>query len=428
MKTYLGRLSDRGILSLTRWLRLRPVPARNALDPPDRMEETDVVKLLAATAQAMRELGLDPRVRVVVIRSWATATVLARRAPFTSDELARVRKFADDRSFDLVYLPGIRPEEANRYTVLKEPVYYEAAREIIAGDAERFIRGYPFAVEPATDDRPYFFNFFRWSLLAPLLRSAGTDWVPFVDWGYLALVATLVQAIVLSVLLIVVPLFFLRGKSPARVATGRRPSAAVVLVYFLCLGGSFMFLEISTIQRMIRFLWHPVYSVAVVVTGFLVFAGVGSAAAERIRLPRARKVALAVGGICLVVIAHQFLLPAMMTATAGASFAARAVTALALIAPLAFFMGMPFPTGLAALSQRRAELMPWAWGVNGCASVAATILATASAVSWGFVPVTWMALGGYVLAALLSLRLSADERRAEPQRSATPTADATERM
>lgn len=406
-RTYLNHLSEGGILSVTRWLKLRPVPAGYAADAGGRMEATDVVKLLAVLSRAMREEGFDPGLQVVVIRSWATATALAKRGRFSPDELARVRAFAAERSFDLIYLSDMRPGEANRRTVLKEPIYHRAAHAILAGDADGYIRGHPFAVEPATDSRPYFFNFFRWGLLIPLLGRMGTtEWVPFVDWGYIALVATLVQAALLSVVLIVLPLLFVKrgGRRKAR----RRPSAAVVFGYFLCLGVAFMFLEITYIQRMIRFLWHPVYSVAVVVAGFLVFAGLGSAAAERVRLRAATKVALAAGGICLIAVAEQFFLPVVFADVAKASFAVRGAVALAAIAPLAFFMGVPFPTGLAAVSRTRADLLPWAWGVNGFASVVATVLATILAASWGFHPVTWAALAAYLAAAFLARSLSGD--------------------
>jgi len=410
LKTYLGHLTDRGILSVTRWLKLKPVPTEGPDDPQERMEATDVVKLLAGMARAMRELGLEPAERLVVIRGWATATVLAKREPFSADELLRARDFADACAFDLVALPGIRPEEPNRHAVLKRPLYYDAARALLSDDAARYIREHPFAVEPATDERPYFFNFFRWRLLPPLLRSSGTEWVPFVDWGYVALVATLVQAALLSVLLIVVPLLFIRRGGGGR-PEARRPGAAAVLGYFLCLGLAFMFLEMTYIQRMIRFLWHPVYSVAVVVTGFLVFAGLGSAAAGRWRTSGARKVMLTAGGICLIVLAEQLFLPVMMSHAAKASFLVRASAALAAIAPLAFLMGMPFPTALAALARLRPRLVPWAWGVNGCASVVATVLATVLAVGVGFRPVTWAALAAYLLAALLAGRLTGGDDR-----------------
>ena len=45
------------------------------------------------------------------------------------------------------------------------------------------------------------------------------------------------------------------------------------------------------------------------------------------------------------------------------------------IAPLAFAMGLPFPLGLARLARDAPAFVPWAWGLNGCASVIAAIAA-----------------------------------------------------
>jgi len=46
----------------------------------------------------------------------------------------------------------------------------------------------------------------------------------------------------------------------------------------------------------------------------------------------------------------------------------------ALIAPLAFVMGMPFPTGLRQLGERAPAMVPWAWGMNGVFSVLGSVV------------------------------------------------------
>lgn len=71
---------------------------------------------------------------------------------------------------------------------------------------------------------------------------------------------------------------------------------------------------------------------------------------------------------------------------------------IALISPLAFAMGIPFPVGLAYLGKESPSLIPWAWGINGCASVISAILATLIAIDFGFVVVTLLALVFYLLA------------------------------
>ncbi len=70
-----------------------------------------------------------------------------------------------------------------------------------------------------------------------------------------------------------------------------------------------------------------------------------------------------------------------------------------MIAPLAFCMGMPFPLALSHVAARVPGLVPWAWGVNGCASVLAATLATLLAMSLGFRALLLMALALYRLAA-----------------------------
>ena len=77
----------------------------------------------------------------------------------------------------------------------------------------------------------------------------------------------------------------------------------------------------------------------------------------------------------------------------------RILLSVILIAPLAFFMGMPFPLGLSRLSGSAPGFVPWAWGINGFASVVSAVLATMLAIEFGFRVVIVLALVLYALAA-----------------------------
>ena len=46
--------------------------------------------------------------------------------------------------------------------------------------------------------------------------------------------------------------------------------------FFCCLGIGFMFLELGFIQRLSIYLGHPMYTLAVVLAGILIFTGIGS--------------------------------------------------------------------------------------------------------------------------------------------------------
>jgi hypothetical protein len=61
-------------------------------------------------------------------------------------------------------------------------------------------------------------------------------------------------------------------------------------------------------------------------------------------------------------------------------------------------MGMPFPLGLAGTRYNDPQLMPWAWGINGCASVLSAILAILLSIEIGFSGVMLSAISFYALA------------------------------
>ena len=374
---YMDHLTDDGVLAITRWLK---TPAR------------DAIKMFATLVEACEAAGYeDPGAHLAFIRSWNAGTLLLSRTPWTDEQLDEIRAFSQSRGFDIAWMPGVTEAEVNRFTILEEPVYYQAALAILSEERDRFYRDYLFDVRPATDDRPYFFQFFKWDTLRVLVRDMGFEWVPFVEWGYIALLATLVQGAVASVLFILLPLITLTRRAETRGA--RR----WVVMYFTALGLAFMFLEIAFIQKFMLFLTYPIYAVAVVLTAFLVFSGCGAFLADRWRGDRFPLVRAAVGGIVLLTLLYTALLPPLFSAWAGWPDAARVVVSFVLIAPLAFCMGIPFPSGLQLVSDRYAAMVPWAWGINGFASVMGASLATFTAIHFGFRILVWTAAAVYVL-------------------------------
>jgi hypothetical protein len=67
------------------------------------------------------------------------------------------------------------------------------------------------------------------------------------------------------------------------------------------------------------------------------------------------------------------------------------------LAPLAVALGMMFPVGFARVGEEQA---PWAWGVNGCASVIGATLGSVLAMDLGFNVVLVLAAGLYAMAAV----------------------------
>ncbi len=179
-------------------------------------------------------------------------------------------------------------------------------------------------------------------------------------------------------------------------------------LYFFLLGLAFLFLEIAFIQKLILFLSHPLYAVAVVLSGFLVFAGLGSgfsqALARRLHGSALSPVAVAVASIAALALVYVAVLPQAFHWLAALPDPLKVTLALALLAPLAFFMGMPFPLGLARVAASAPDFIPWAWGINGFASVVSAALATLLAIQFGFTAVVGLALVFYILAAVIMQR------------------------
>ena len=91
----------------------------------------------------------------------------------------------------MAYYPGIGRNEVNQFNVLKEPYFYQSTQAILSPQRARFMDDYKFNLEPATDDRPFFHQFFKWSSLQEILSLRGQGGMPVLEWGYLTLVVTL---------------------------------------------------------------------------------------------------------------------------------------------------------------------------------------------------------------------------------------------
>ena len=120
---------------------------------------------------------------------------MIKNGALTGDDVARLRAFCDDRGFDPAWFAGIEPGEVNRRHRVPRPWLHEGAVALLGEDASHFLARYKFHVEPATDDRPYFFHFFRWPLVPELIALRGQGGLTLLDTGYLVLAGTLVLAV-----------------------------------------------------------------------------------------------------------------------------------------------------------------------------------------------------------------------------------------
>ena len=379
-KAYLRHLAPGGILMSTRWLQTPP---------------SEELRMTATVVEALDEFGVDSLdQRLAALRTIQTFTVLAKKEAFNPGELQQIKVFTESRQMDLSYLPGLRQSDLNRFFVLPSEDYFDGIQRLLdPNQRQQFYRDQVFDIRPTTDDKPFFFHFFRWGQVPDILAHLGRVWQPFGGAGFLIVLIFFAVSFGISTLLILGPFIIRKTSVDIRCETGTTKSWAV-LVYFFALGLGFLWLELPLIQRFILLLDHPTYSFGVVLFAILVFSGAGSLAAGR--LGRYRGWAI----LALVATALVYALGTapLMQLLLGLPLPARIIITIGSIAPLALLMGMPFPIGVDVLNRGRPSLIPWAWSTNGYASVVGCALAALIALSWGFTAVMLASAAAYLVA------------------------------
>jgi len=220
-------------------------------------------------------------------------------------------------------------------------------------------------LSPCTDDRPFIAQMGLWRNLE---REKLVKVSPYSDFMGLP-ISQLILIIILAVVgVLMLPLVLLPY------LTSREKLPAAGWLYFLLIGMAFMAVEVILIQKYTLFIGASAYSTATVLLTLLVAAGVGSRFAARVA-PRTDFLA-----IVAWLLLDAIVFPALTGALSALPLFARVLVTVSLIAPLGFFMGMPFPRGVL----RVGPLVDWGFAVNGVGSVLGATLVVLGAFTFGF--------------------------------------------
>ena len=367
LEDYLAHLRPGGCVSFSRWI----------MNPP-----RETLRLATTAAEALRRRGVkDPATHLVVIRGNAWATLLACDKPFEKRQVQRLHAFAHYEGYRWVFNPLNNTGGA-----------FDRALRTPEQSRKAFIADYVYQLNPTTDDAPFFFNYFRWKNLAQMgeMKSENVYTSP-VPIGHGLLLGTLLLTGILA---------FFGIWLPARKHVGLSSRWAYTL-YFGALGLAYLFVEMTFLQRLTFFLGHPSYALTVVLSALLISSGLGSAASKWVKgEKRLRWLSF---GLPLVLLGAIFISRLLLVELVGLAFAGRVVVSIAVLLPVGFLMGMPFPLGLARLESKGSGLIPWAFGVNAFFTVIASSLATVIAMESAFTVLLGLA-GGLYFAALMILR------------------------
>ncbi len=419
MSSYMDALNDGGILSVTLW---------NKEDPPK-----SILKLYATMAEAAG--GTKAAQSFYVVSSYlSTTTVLYKRGGFSPADIAKLSAFTHSLSFDEIYYPGMSFDVSRTEKLLTDynaqifgglvDATLPAATEgdvlaplpdsdgtdaaapsvvpattlgqlswhyLMQGGYEDIARRYVFDIRPLTNDRPYFAAYVKPSDLARV-----TDRLDLFqdDWAYLLLWATLGIASALSIILVALPAVF----GWRSIFSGTHGKTGTI-VYFACLGFGYIMTEVGLISKFVLALANPTISASILLSGILVFSGLGSMVSERFidtarrTLPR---VLLVITG--LLFIGSLFVDP-VLDWIGGLAYGWRLALCILLVAPAAFLMGFPMPIAMTTLGRLgKQSMFLWAWGINGCASVIGAALVPVLATAFGISSVFQASAAAYLLA------------------------------
>lgn len=316
--------------------------------------------------------------------------LLLRNGAFEAEQLDRLRDYGEHGGLMPVYVPSLF--ENSPYDVLRRDGLTTAALIGELTEQDKYlIRPYPGApfsridLTPVTDDRPFYADLSQG--LHPMLRT-------LLVYGLLAGLLAVALALVWQIRL--------------RRAGPRQPvEAALFVVYFAGLGAGFLMVEVALIQKLVLLLGYPTLSLSVILFALLLGSALGGAAAQRGPVTSAcrRVLPVALGlAVVLELIGAGELLTRLAEAALPLALPLRVAVAVAVVLPLGWLMGQPFPTGLRYLGAVDPPRVPVAWAVNGVFSVTGSVIAAALAGEAGYRAVLLAGAVVYLVVALAGWR------------------------
>jgi hypothetical protein len=380
-REYFEHLKPDGMIAITRW---------------EFQQPREALRVVSVAMQALHEMGVaNPAGNFIVVSEGhldadgIAVVVLAKRTGFTAEELAQVRAhMAVHPRLAVLYAPSDPPISTSASTSpspSERQASYSASADsftqlIQSNDPKYFAARYPYDVSPVTDNAPFFFFTLKLGqILHPQSLMRGIDWK--VNLGVAVLGMVLAISVLAVLVFLVLPL--MRG------ARGQQPRP-LRLLYFIAVGLGYILVEIAFIQRFVLFLGHPVYALTVVVFLLLLSSGAGSMV-SRWWLAETSRVWLPLVLIAAALLLYVAVLPGLLGNLVGLPFIAKLIISAALLVPLGFAMGMPFPTGLRALAGKLpseaaptgGNLVEWAWAMNAASSVMGSVMAIVIAIQFG---------------------------------------------
>lgn len=361
-------------------------------------------KMVLTAARAWKEMGrtdFEKHVLLYYANRWYNLpTLLIKMEPWTQKEVDRVHELMGKDDFIRIHNP-------------MDPEHSKLDKSFFTGTLPPdLIAKIPYRIDVPTDDKP-FFNHMR-----KRMKPVSYD-EPYVDTSVkvllndsikhglpmdvIHLIVSAGSALLIAVVCLFGPLLF------SKVGRAHWEGKTAFIGYFACLGAGFIAIELVFVQLFHKLVGFPLYTYVTVVFSFLLSAGIGSYVTDITRLHTKKLarfipyIAIPAYGIALLWFKEPLLdyflqWPALT----------RMAAAFMLIAPLGFFMGMPFAIGIAGSHKKGKGAVGWAWAINGLFTVLGGVCSIVLAIYIGFFNTLMIAFAIYMVAGLLLPRFSRD--------------------
>jgi spermidine synthase len=371
---YLSHLTDDGTVTFTRW----------GFEPP-----RESLRLISLAMAALNQLGeIQPWRHVIVgrdgsVTGWgAKDTVLVSRKPLSQTDIDRAKGLFKAANMEAVYLPG---------SAVRNPFH----DLLLSPNPAEYQRNYTFDITPVSDNKPFFFYTVQPRDLWNFIKTASRDSADYkaANKAVPLLFGLMAVSLLATALILLMPPLVLGTRLP------RHPGVIRFLLYFLFIGTGYILIEVGLIQKFVLFLGHPTYALTVVIFSLLTSSGVGSFASRRLLGNDEGRLIKLLGCVALLAALLAFLVSGLLSALVWMPLPMKIAMTVALLTPLGFVMGMPFPTALRRLELMHAPSVRWAWSLNAASSVLGSVGALVCAIYLGLIQT--LIIGGlFYLAAL----------------------------
>lgn len=314
-------------------------------------------RLVSEVRDALRELGVpdpDSHFAIYKLPSLRRHILLISRDPLT-DEIREnaygAEAFRDKEYLQLLYPPPPGQENSLIARVVKNG--WRAEQDSASVN-----------LSPATDNRPFVAQLGLWKNF----RFKALEKISQYEFSGFPLARLLVLVILLVALVVFVPLTLLPYLGHG---VRLRP---VPWLYFFTIGMAFMMVEVILIQKYTLLVGPSVHGLITILFTLLLCSGLGS------RVSRSVNDRLPFIAIAAWLLLDIMVFPRLNAAMGGLTLPLRMAATAVLVAPLGFFMGMPFPKA----GMRVGPLVDWGLAVTGTASVVGSTLILMVAFSYGF--------------------------------------------